>query len=212
MREAAALPLAVITAWEGLVDRARVEAGQTGAGPRRRRRCRARRHPDRPGPRRRGLRHRLAPEPRDHRATSERPRSTTPPPRSRTTSPSTPAARASTSSSTPSAGPPLDASFTAVRTYTGHVVSALGWGTHSLAPLSFRGAELLRRLHAAADADRPRPRAPRRDPARGRRPGRRGGAASQLSTPAASPWPPSTDAHEAVETGTAAGKVVIDVA
>jgi len=27
-----------------------------------------------------------------------------------------------------------------VRTYTGHVVSALGWGTHSLAPLSFRGA------------------------------------------------------------------------
>ena len=28
MREAAALPLAVITAWEGLVDRARVGAGQ----------------------------------------------------------------------------------------------------------------------------------------------------------------------------------------
>ncbi len=28
MREAAALPLAFITAWEGLVDRARVQAGQ----------------------------------------------------------------------------------------------------------------------------------------------------------------------------------------
>lgn len=37
-------------------------------------------------------------------------------------------------------GATLDASFTAVRIYTGHVVSALGWGTHALAPLSFRGA------------------------------------------------------------------------
>ncbi|MER6083000.1 zinc-dependent alcohol dehydrogenase family protein [Streptomyces sp. NPDC001833] len=37
-------------------------------------------------------------------------------------------------------GATLDASFAAVRTYSGRVVSALGWGTHSLAPLSFRGA------------------------------------------------------------------------
>lgn len=37
-------------------------------------------------------------------------------------------------------GATLDASFTAVKRYTGHVVSALGWGSHSLAPLSFRGA------------------------------------------------------------------------
>jgi NADPH:quinone reductase-like Zn-dependent oxidoreductase len=37
-------------------------------------------------------------------------------------------------------GPTLDASFQAVRRYTGHVVSSLGWGSHSLAPLSFRGA------------------------------------------------------------------------
>jgi len=35
-------------------------------------------------------------------------------------------------------GPVLDASFRAVKRYTGHVVSILGWGTHSLAPLSFR--------------------------------------------------------------------------
>jgi NADPH2:quinone reductase len=34
----------------------------------------------------------------------------------------------------------LDASFAAVKRYTGHVVSCLGWGMHSLAPLSFRGA------------------------------------------------------------------------
>jgi NADPH:quinone reductase-like Zn-dependent oxidoreductase len=37
-------------------------------------------------------------------------------------------------------GPTLDASFRAARLYGGHVVSCLGWGTHSLAPLSFRAA------------------------------------------------------------------------
>jgi NADPH:quinone reductase-like Zn-dependent oxidoreductase len=37
-------------------------------------------------------------------------------------------------------GATLDQSFTAIKRYTGHVVSALGWGSHSLAPLSFRGA------------------------------------------------------------------------
>ncbi len=37
-------------------------------------------------------------------------------------------------------GPSLDASFQAVRTYGGHVVSCLGWGTHALAPLSFKAA------------------------------------------------------------------------
>src|SRR5277367_4430224 len=37
-------------------------------------------------------------------------------------------------------GATLDASFEAVRRYTGHVLSCLGWGAHSLAPLSFRGA------------------------------------------------------------------------
>ncbi|MDX3968051.1 MAG: zinc-dependent alcohol dehydrogenase family protein [Bradyrhizobium sp.] len=36
-------------------------------------------------------------------------------------------------------GKMLDASFEAVRRF-GHVVSALGWGTHALAPLSFRAA------------------------------------------------------------------------
>lgn len=37
-------------------------------------------------------------------------------------------------------GPTLDASFAAARIYHGHVVSCLAWGTHALAPLSFRGA------------------------------------------------------------------------
>jgi NADPH:quinone reductase-like Zn-dependent oxidoreductase len=36
-------------------------------------------------------------------------------------------------------GPVLDASFAAVRRF-GHVVSCLGWGTHALAPLSFKAA------------------------------------------------------------------------
>ncbi len=37
-------------------------------------------------------------------------------------------------------GTTLDDSFKAARQYKGHVVSALGWGSHSLAPLSFHGA------------------------------------------------------------------------
>ena len=37
-------------------------------------------------------------------------------------------------------GENLDRSFAAARTYHGHVVSSLGWGSHSLAPLSFKGA------------------------------------------------------------------------
>ncbi|WP_433968870.1 zinc-binding dehydrogenase [Tunturiibacter gelidiferens] len=37
-------------------------------------------------------------------------------------------------------GATIDASFVAVKRYTGHVVSCLGWSSHSLAPLSFRGA------------------------------------------------------------------------
>ncbi len=37
-------------------------------------------------------------------------------------------------------GATLDDSFAATKIYTGHVVSCLGWGTHKLAPLSFRGA------------------------------------------------------------------------
>jgi len=37
-------------------------------------------------------------------------------------------------------GSVLDASFAAAKRYTGHVVSCLGWGTHALAPLSLRAA------------------------------------------------------------------------
>jgi NADPH:quinone reductase-like Zn-dependent oxidoreductase len=75
-------------------------------------------------------------------------------------------------------GSTLDASFTAVKRYTGHVVSCLGWGTHAHAPLSFRGAtycgiftlmplltgtgqkhhgDILRHAAALADSSRLRP-------------------------------------------------------
>ena len=37
-------------------------------------------------------------------------------------------------------GSVLDTSFKLVKKYTGHALSCLGWGSHSLAPLSFRGA------------------------------------------------------------------------
>lgn len=37
-------------------------------------------------------------------------------------------------------GQTLDVSFKAAKVYQGHVVSCLGWGTHLLAPLSFKGA------------------------------------------------------------------------
>jgi NADPH:quinone reductase len=139
MREAAALPLAIITSWEGLVDRAQVAAGQTvlihgGAG---------------------GVGHvavQLAvargarvfstvaadqfdivrgygAQPIDFRATKVDDYVT-----------------AFTKGEgfdvvfDTVGGATLDASFTAARRYGGHVVSILGWDTHSLAPLSFRAA------------------------------------------------------------------------
>jgi NADPH2:quinone reductase len=139
MREAAALPLIFITAWEGLVDRAQVGAGkkvliQGGAG---------------------GVGHiavqiakargaevfasvaaadmatvaSYGATPIDYRAQS---------------------VEAYVEEHTGGdgfdivydtvGGATLDASFLAARVYHGHVVSCLGWGTHALAPLSFRGA------------------------------------------------------------------------
>ncbi|MEV5190366.1 zinc-binding dehydrogenase [Streptomyces werraensis] len=107
-------------------------------------------------------------------------------------------------------GPVLDASFEAVRTYTGHVVSALGWGTHPLAPLSFRAAtysgiftllpmltgrgrehhgEILREAAALVHEGKLRPLLD--------------GTRYTLADVA--------DAHRSVESGTADGKVVVDV-
>ena len=209
MREAAALPLIAITAWEGLVDRARVQAGQQvlvqgGAG---------------------GVGHivvqlarafgaqtwatvspRQAGAVREYGAT----------PIDYTTSTPEDYVRRHTADEgfdivyDTVGGATLDASFVAARRYGGHVVSALGWGTHALAPLSFRAAtysgvftlmplltgrgrahhgEILRRVAALADAGHLRPRV---DPTR-----------FGLADAAA--------AHELATGGRALGKVVVNL-
>jgi NADPH:quinone reductase len=106
-------------------------------------------------------------------------------------------------------GATLDASFNAITRF-GHVVSALGWGTHALAPLSFRGGsysgvftllplltgegrahhgEIMREATRLAEAGQLRPRL---DPRR-----------FDLSGVA--------DAHAAVEDRSAQGKIVVDI-
>ena len=108
-------------------------------------------------------------------------------------------------------GATLDASFAAVRNYTGHALSCLGWGTHGLAPLSFRGAtysgvftllpmltgkgrahqgEILREATKMANAGKLKPLLDSRR--------------FTLET--------ALDAHRVVESGKALGKVVVDVA
>jgi NADPH:quinone reductase-like Zn-dependent oxidoreductase len=139
MCEAAAMPLAIITAWEGLIDRARIQAGQKvlvhgGAG---------------------GIGHivvqlaltfgadviaTVSPG-KEHivrslGATAINYRALTV---ERYVAACT-AGRGFDVIFDTVGGATLDASFLAVKRYTGHVVSCLGWSTHSLAPLSFRGA------------------------------------------------------------------------
>jgi NADPH:quinone reductase len=139
MREAAALPLVFITAWEGLVDRARVAAGMKvlvhgGAG---------------------GVGHIAVQIARAKGAEVYATGSA----EQRATIEGYGAVfidyRASTVDEYVQqytdgegfdivydtvGGATLDASFLAARRYHGHVVSCLGWGTHALAPLSFRAA------------------------------------------------------------------------
>ncbi|SFR29939.1 NADPH:quinone reductase [Lentzea waywayandensis] len=208
-REAAVLPLAVITAWEGLVDRANVQSGQKvlvhgGAG---------------------GVGHvavqlALARGAEVWATGSARSLKTIESlgatPIDHVTTPVDEYVREHTGGEgfdvivDTIGGATLDASFAAVRTYTGHVVSALGWGTHSLAPLSFRGAtysgvftllpmltgrgrahhgEILRHATALADKGLLRPVL---DPRR-----------FTLDT--------VNDAHTHVEQGTGQGKLVINV-
>ena len=139
MQQAAALPLSVITAWEGLVDRAHVHEGQTvlihaGAG---------------------GVGHiavqialaygakvfaTVSPDkqkivedfgvtPIDYRALTVEQYIN-----------EFTAGEGFDIVYDTVGGPTLDATFTAVKRYTGHAISCLGWGTHALAPLSFRSA------------------------------------------------------------------------
>ena len=209
MREAAALPLAVITAWEGLVDRAQVgpghkvliHGGAGGVGHVAVQLARSRGaevYATGSGPSLKVIRE-LGATPIDHTDTE---------------------VDVYVSAHTGGegfdvvfdtvGGSVLDASFAAVRTYTGHVVSALGWGTHSLAPLSFRGAsysgvftllplltgrgrehhgDILRAAAALADA----------------------GALRPLLDARVYTLPEAAEAHAAVEAGANRGKVVVSV-
>jgi NADPH2:quinone reductase len=139
MREAAALPLITITAWEGLVDRAKVHAGQTvlvhaGAGGvgsvavQIAAAYGAKVFATVSGEKRKIVEG-LGATAIDYRASSVEEY-----------------VAANTGGEgfdvvyDTVGGATLDASFAAVKRYTGHAVSCLGWGTHALAPLSFRGA------------------------------------------------------------------------
>lgn len=209
MREAAALPLVAITAWEGLVDRARVQAGQTvlvqgGAG---------------------GVGHIAVQIARARGATVFATGSAgqfdqirgygATPIDYRGESLEDYVAKHTTGMGfdvvyDTVGGATLDASFQAVRRF-GHVVSALGWGTHALALLSFRAAsysgvftllplltgegrehhgEILRQTSHMVDASQLRPTI---DPRR-------------FSIDDAE------EAHEAVRRRSAKGKIVIDIA
>jgi NADPH2:quinone reductase len=137
-REAAALPLIFITAWEGLVDRAGVQAGQKvlvlggagGVGHIVVQIARARGADvfavD--GATKKDFLTRLGATPIDYREMSVEQyvaRHT--------------GGRGFDIVYDTVGGASLDAAFKAVRRF-GHVVSCLGWGTHALAPLSFQAA------------------------------------------------------------------------
>ena len=139
MREAAALPLVFITAWEGLVDRANVRAGQRvlihggagGVGQMAVQIAKARGAEVYATGSATSLAfiRELAATPIDYRT-----QDTDSYVRLYTEGEGFDIVYDTVGGST------LDASFSAVKAYTGHVLSCLGWGQHSLAPLSFRGA------------------------------------------------------------------------
>ena len=139
MREAAALPLATITAWEGLVDRAEVHAGQSvlvhaGAGgvgnvAIQLARAFGAEVFSTVSSEKSGIVTDLGATPIDYRFSSVKDYLA-----------AYSAGEGFDIVYDTVGGATLDASFVAAKRYTGHVVSALGWGSHSLAPLSFRGA------------------------------------------------------------------------
>jgi NADPH:quinone reductase-like Zn-dependent oxidoreductase len=135
MREAAAVPLVFITAWEGLVDRARVQAGQTvlvigGAG----------------GVGQMAIQIAVAFGAQVSASGSATSRQAIERLGARFVDRATPIDEIVKEAGDgrgfdvvyDTAGA-LDDAFAAVRRF-GHVVSSLGWGTHALAPLSFRAA------------------------------------------------------------------------
>ena len=140
MREAAALPLIFITAWEGPGRSRRVSAPDrrcwsmaapaASAMSRSRSRAHSARRCSRP------VRPKSLRSDRAIRRDADRLRESR---RSRTTSRAIRKGAGFDIVFDTVGGATLDASFDAGRRF-GHVVSALGWGSHALAPLSFRAA------------------------------------------------------------------------
>jgi NADPH2:quinone reductase len=207
MREAAALPLIFITAWEGLVDRAHVSGGQRvlvhgGAGGVGHIAVQLARAFDTEvfatgSPKDKAYIERLGATFIDRQTAVE------------DYVAAHTAGRGFDLIYDTVGGAVLDLSFNAVARF-GHVVSALGWGTHALAPLSFRAAsysgvftllplltgegrahhgEILREATKLIEAGKI---VPRLDPRH-----------FCLET--------IEQAHAAIESGTAAGKIVVDV-
>ncbi len=139
MREAAAPPLVTITAWEGLVDRAAVHTGQTvlvhaGAGgvghiAIQIARAKGAKVFATVSPEKKSIVENFGATPIDYRSTIVEDYIA-----------ANTGGRGFDIIYDTVGGAILDASFAAIKHYTGLVVSCLGWGTHSLAPLSFRGA------------------------------------------------------------------------
>ncbi len=210
MREAAALPLVVITAWEGLVDRAQVHAGQkvlihAGAG---------------------GVGHVAVQIAQAYGAkvfatVSAAKKSIVEAFGATAINYQTTPVEAYMAEHTSGegfdivydtvGGATLDASFQAVKIYSGHAISCLGWGAHKLAPLSFREAtysgvftllpmltgrgrahhgQILREAAQLAESGKLKP----------------------LLHSERFTFETAMEAHQLVESGTAIGKVVVDIA
>jgi NADPH:quinone reductase len=209
MREAAALPLIFITAWEGIVDHARVAQGDTvlvqgGAGgvghiviqiarafgAKVFATCR---------PESKWIPERFDAVPIDYRSTS---------------------VEAYVDEHTKGrgfdivydtvGGPALDASFKAVKR-SGRVVSCLGWGTHSLGPLSFRAASysgVFTLLPLLTGVGKERHGEILKEAARLAEQGK----LMPIVDPRRFTFESAADAHAAVEAGMPGGKRVIEIA
>jgi NADPH:quinone reductase-like Zn-dependent oxidoreductase len=210
MRESAAIPLTFITAWEGLVDRAGVRSGQTvlihaGAGGVGHMAVQIAKANGAivyatVSPEKKSIAEGFGAIPIDYRSTTVEQY-----------------VAAHTAGEgfdivyDTVGGPTLDASFVAVKTYTGHALSCLGWGTHRLAPLSFRGATysgvftLLPMLTGKGRAHHGKILSEATKLAES-------GKLRPLIDPRRFTLDTALDAHAAVEAGTATGKVIVDVA
>lgn len=107
-------------------------------------------------------------------------------------------------------GATLDASFAAVKHF-GHVVSALGWGTHALAPLSFREATYsgVFTLHALLSG---KGRAHHGEMMRDATRLAQAGELAPRVDPRRFDLTSAERAYEALTDGTAQGKIVVDIA